>query len=394
MGLGPLEGLGIRHTRKHNREEFACNASERLSKVVEPNDQDVKAEVAQYGYRVVEIEAESRRISLLLNGFLALLVAGVCGLPFLLLAPPGKGVAQSLALSAMTPRDLLVIYGVVTVSGLIGLSPYFFASSSRPSRSGFPVFSRFTALGCAAAGVMLRHTHPLLAIGLVQACIGLTAGLLLRASFGSLIRRLRRDQEARFPDVLLLRELAGVWHDLHAPGAWLSIDARAGYAARLQYLEKLVSANFWRVLAPGDRRRREWARERAHVIARLLRELDGKVAWPASGTREQVADEIQRICRCVVEAKLMDLHTSAPPESRERLPVATMMAHGLVAVLPLAGLVVCKRAAISLPEKVEPYVSLGAYLWAVAVLLGIFPVVEKHLPVVRAAVQFFKGKGD
>lgn len=393
-GVAAWKGRVASTRAAQEKMKLAASASSKLNEVVNTNTEAASTAVAQYGSMVVEVEAERRRISRALIGTLALLFLVVYSLPLVILAP-AVAAAPYLAIPSADFDDFLKMFAVTSTSCLVGLYPFLLSSRSQRSRLRFPVFTLFTTLASAMAGVMLWDTHRVIAFGLVEASIAMTVGLLLRANLGSLGKRFNADLEARFPDIILLRELTAVWHDLQNPTSWLNMDKRAAFGVRLQQLEKLVSRNFWRILAPSSGHRKVWAMERGEEIAKRLRDLDKKVSWPGDGARLDVADEIRRICSCIVEAKLADLNTDVGVEPLQPLPGKAMLSHGFLAVLPIAGLMVCKRAGIPLPEKIEPWVALGAYLWAILVLVGVFqPHVEKHLPNLRAALQLFKGKAE
>lgn len=222
------------------------------------------------------------------------------------------------------------------------------------------------------------------------------------AFFGAtLVGLVDSHQESDFIDALLLHEMVAASIAIHSTRKWLDSSGRRNAAEHLQSAASLASQSLWKLLKPrsgGTGETREWFQERGNVLAGMLLGLTQAVLWPRSDTRDYVSAELKRMTSCILrgdwtEAANTNSLNFARPD--RRLQLRTILLQGFFGVVPLAALGFLRLIKVPVPSAIEPYVALGAYLWAIVSLLVVLdPHLEKRLSTLRATVQLLKGKSD
>lgn len=388
-----IQELSVRGSeRRAQIRRAACDARDRLSRVVDTTDADVRAAVRRYGFRVVAIEGAARRrfhvfISTLIPVLLLLDAA-----PFMLLAPAAQPVLGRLAIQSFGFSDAFAMSLLFAVSYLVCAWPALVPPplKSRYRYLAFPAVTWIciSSLASAIMAGLAYPTNPALGISFAAVSLLVPASFLLASCAGWYLMR----SERASPDslALLLRNLIDTWHDLQNARRWAKPQLRQRTTKRLQDAE-LVSQNLWKLFNPQNSEQRRWAKERGEEIARSIRRVHREMIFSASDTRPRLADEISRICFCLVTFDLRDIGSESAPESVTRLTAGTLFLGSVVIVAPLAAVLLVKLAGV--PIKNEDYISFAALLW---LLLGVVvvsgPLLGNQLPVLGSFMRIIGGK--
>lgn len=383
---------GARTQRRAQVRRAACDASAKLSRVVETTDADVRAAVRRYGFRVVAIEGATRRRFHVFVSTLVPVLLLANAAPFMLLSSRAKPLLARFSIPSFGLNDAVVMSLVFAAAYLACMWPALVPAhlKSKYRYLGFPVvvWISLSSLASATLGGLVYPTNAPLGISFAAVSLLVPVSFLLASCAGWYLIR----SERASPDslALLLRDLVATWHDLQNARHWAKPPLRQRAARRLHDAE-LVSQNLWKLLNPQNNEQRRWAKERGAEIAGSIRRVQREMIWSAADTRARLADEIGRICYCLVTFDLRDIGTESAPESGTPLTAGALFLGSIVIVAPLAAVLLVKLAGI--PIRHEDYLSFAALLW---LLLGVVvvagPVLENRLPVLGTFMRIIGGK--
>jgi hypothetical protein len=195
---------GARTQRRAQIRRAACDASGKLSSVVNMTDHDVRAAVRRYGFRVVAIEGAARRRFHVFGSTLIPVLLLANAAPFMLLTPAAQPVLGRLAIQSFGFSDAFAMSLLFAVSYLVCAWPALVPPplKSRYRYLAFPavIWICISSLASAIMAGLAYPTNPALGVSFAAVSLLVPASFLLASCAGWYLMR----SERASPDSLAL----------------------------------------------------------------------------------------------------------------------------------------------------------------------------------------------